>query len=191
MEFPIENISNLSKILVNKFCQGVTNKLTYLPICKHSERIKRLKMEFQLLKNSEAQPQENILSPAEVKELDYIINLQTFKHELKTTFSQEKLLDFIFGFKCVLAIKISSENRTSMILNRNSQAYFNYLEEVNEQAYLESPYAKYILAKLTSTDKIKQLLESRKNLRVSQRILYQKGAISSETYYQRISALED
>jgi hypothetical protein len=40
----------MSKILLNKFCQGVTNKLTYLPITKHTERMKRLNIEFKLFK---------------------------------------------------------------------------------------------------------------------------------------------
>jgi hypothetical protein len=35
------------------------------------------------------------------RELDYIINLQNFKHELKTFYTPAKLVDFIFGFKFV------------------------------------------------------------------------------------------
>jgi hypothetical protein len=49
-EFSVEQVSNMSKILLNKFCQGVTNKLTYLPITKHTERMKRLNIEFKLFK---------------------------------------------------------------------------------------------------------------------------------------------
>ena len=72
----------MSKILLNKFCQGVTNKLTYMPICKHSEKYKRLNLEFKLLKPDQS-PKEAENTPrthSQIKELEYIINLQTFKH---------------------------------------------------------------------------------------------------------------
>lgn len=44
-------MSNLSKVLANKFCSGLSNKVTLMPVIKHEERIKRLNLEFKLLKD--------------------------------------------------------------------------------------------------------------------------------------------
>jgi hypothetical protein len=100
------------------------------------------------------------LTHSSKKELDYIINLQTFKHELKTTLSEQQLLEFIFRFKFVLDMRSgNNENRSSMLLHRDPQGYFNYLEELNERAYIESPYVKYIIGKLSKTDRIRQLFD--------------------------------
>ena len=52
-EFDTDKVSNLTKILLNKFCPGVTNKLTYLPLCKNKDRRKRLNLEFKLIKDEE------------------------------------------------------------------------------------------------------------------------------------------
>jgi hypothetical protein len=41
-------MSNLGKILTNKFVNG-GNKITLMPICKHTDRIKKLNIEFKLL----------------------------------------------------------------------------------------------------------------------------------------------
>jgi len=53
----------MSKILLSKFCPGVTNKLTYLPICRHKERLQRLDLSFDLLnQQKEGQQQREILT---------------------------------------------------------------------------------------------------------------------------------
>jgi hypothetical protein len=41
-ELNYENATNLTKILANKLCGDVTNKLNLLPLCKHEDRIQRL-----------------------------------------------------------------------------------------------------------------------------------------------------
>jgi hypothetical protein len=56
---------------------------------------------------------------------------------------------------------------------------------------MDSPYIRYILSKFITTDKIKRLLEHRKNVRITQRHLFQKGAINSTTYYEKISEADD
>jgi len=58
-------------------------------------------------------------------------------------------------------------------LKRDAQKYFDYLEKIHEQAYLDSPYARYVLQHLSKTDRIRVLLDERKNLRIKQRRLYQ------------------
>ena len=49
VEFEREGLSNMSKILLSKFCPWVVNTLTYLPICRHKERLQRLDLNFKLL----------------------------------------------------------------------------------------------------------------------------------------------
>lgn len=46
-----------------------------------------------------------------------------------------------------------------LVLKRDPQCYFDYLEQLHEKNYLESPYAQYIISKLGRTDRIRQLLE--------------------------------
>lgn len=121
-ELNLEEASNLSKILVNKFCPEITNKLSLLPICKHSERLKRLNLEFKLLKDNYSQTTEQppaTLVASEIKDLDYIINLQIFKHELKTTFNAKSIVDFIFGFKFITDIKKDQVDTSKILLHRN------------------------------------------------------------------------
>jgi hypothetical protein len=77
------------------------------------------------------------------------------------------------------------------VLRRDPKEYFNYLEELHEKSYLESPYAQYIISKLGRTDRIRQLLEQRKDLRTSLRIQYQKGLIDGNEYYAQVTSFED
>jgi hypothetical protein len=86
------------------------------------------------------------------------VNLQTFKHELKTTFTPKTIVDYILGFKFATGLNKGSSDSSKILLNRNPEEYFNYLEELHERSYLESPYAKYIIEKLSKTDKIRHLL---------------------------------
>lgn len=125
------------------------------------------------------------------KETEYIMNLQSFKHELKTFFTPQQLVDYIFGFKFVGELGLPAAGKTKLLLRRDAKEYFNYLEQLNEKSYLESPYVQYIISKLGRTDRIRQLLEERKNLRISLRIQYQKGLIDGNEYYSRVNAFED
>lgn len=97
------------------------------------------------------------------------------------------MLNYIFGFKFVNDLLPRSEERVHLLLHRDPVEYFNYLEELSERTYLESPFVQYIISKLSKTDKVRSLLEKRKEVRIIQRILYQKGEINSETYYSRIN----
>jgi ppGpp synthetase/RelA/SpoT-type nucleotidyltranferase len=93
-----------------------------LPICKHSERLKRLNLEFKLLKDNYSQTTEQpppTLVASEIKDLDYIINLQIFKHELKTTFNAKSIVDYIFGFKFITDIKKDQVDTSKILLHRN------------------------------------------------------------------------
>lgn len=194
VQISTEKVSNLSKILINRFCPELTDKVTLLPMIKHSKRLRRLNLQFKLLKDNFVNvPEKRVdnLTVAESKQLQYKINLQNFKHELKTTFNSKTILDFIFGFKFVLDIKSNNPDPSKMLLHRDPEAYFNYLEDLNERKYIQSPYIHYILSKLSKTDKIRRLLEKRKDARIIERSRYQKGEISAETYYQRINLIED
>lgn len=71
------------------------------------------------------------LNTEEHKDLSYIINLQTFKHELKTTLSQEELLEHLFGFKFVLNLSEHQQKREAQALQRDPQKYFDYLETIH------------------------------------------------------------
>ena len=48
-EIPAKGLSNMGKILVNQFC-GESNKVSLMPILKQSEIIKKINIEFKLLK---------------------------------------------------------------------------------------------------------------------------------------------
>lgn len=103
-------------------------------MCKHSERLKRLNLEFKLLKDNYSQPAEQppaTMTVSEIKELDYIINLQNFKHELKTTFNAKSIVEYIFGFKFIQDIKKDQVDSSKVLLNRDPEEYFNYLEELH------------------------------------------------------------
>lgn len=71
------------------------------------------------------------MTVSEIKELDYIINLQNFKHELKTTFNSKSIVDYIFGFKFILDIKKDEVDSSKAPLQRDPEEYFNYLEELH------------------------------------------------------------
>ena len=73
-----------------------------------------------------------------------------------------------------------------MLLKRDPEEYFAYWEEVEEKAYLDSPYTRYILGKLGRTDRARMLLEGRKEKRVQLRALYQKGLLNGEAYYEEM-----
>lgn len=183
VEFDTEQASNQTKMLLSKFCPEITNKVTLLPTSRHSERLHRLHLDFKLLKDDVPALPTSEGVQGSSKELDYIINLQNFKHELKTTFTADTILDYIFSFKFILDIRRNNEDPSRVLLGRDPEAYFNYLEQLNERTYLESPYYQYIIGKLSKTDKIRDLLEKRKNVRVGERMNYQKGAISAATYF--------
>jgi type I restriction-modification system DNA methylase subunit len=117
--------------------------------------------------------------------------LQNFKHELKTFYSPAKLVDYIFGFKFIDDLGTRVPEKERFVLHRDPEEYFNYLEQLHAKSYLESPYAQYIISKLGRTDRIRQLLEQRKDLRTSLRIQYQKGLIDGNEYYSRVNAFED
>lgn len=76
----------------------MSNKINLLPLCKHEDRIQRLPLDLKVFASPPA-PKPAASKPD--RELDYIINLQNFKHELKTYFSPRQLVDYIFGFKFV------------------------------------------------------------------------------------------
>lgn len=44
---------------------------------------------------------------------------------------------------------------------------------------------------MSKTDNIKRLINHRKNVRITQRNLYQKGLINSKTYYEKITQIDD
>jgi hypothetical protein len=188
-EINYENVGNLTKILANKLCGDVTNKLNLLPICKHEDRLQRLSLEFQVF--SHENPPAAVPAKSVDREVEYIINLQNFKHELKTFSSPKKIVDYIFGFKFINELHHRSPEKETLVLTRNAEEYFNYLEELNDKSYLESPYAKYIISKLGKSDRIRFLLEERKILRVNLRILYQKGLIDGSEYYAKVNEFED
>lgn len=124
VELDYNQVSNLSKILISKFCGG-NSKITLMPVCRHEERVKRLELKFRLIKE---RPQNTpTVQEQNSKELDYIINLQNFKHELKTTFTPTKLLDFIFSFKFINDLHKKTEGKDHLLLRRSAREYFNYL----------------------------------------------------------------
>jgi hypothetical protein len=47
-ELHYPSASNLTKILANKLCGDVTNKLNLLPIVKHEDRVQRIDIEFKV-----------------------------------------------------------------------------------------------------------------------------------------------
>ncbi len=175
----------------------MTNKLNLMPIVRHENRIKRINIEFSVFPKEHSESEEGSIptrtsvNMAYDRETEYIMNLQNFKHELKTFFTPQQLVDYIFGFKFVGDLGLPAADKEKLLLRRDAQEYFNYLEHLNEKSYLESPYAQYIISKLGRTDRIRQLLEERKNLRTSLRIQYQKGMIDGNEYYNRINEFED
>ena len=187
-ELDYQGASNLTKILANKLCGDASNRINLLPLVRHEDRIQRLPLDLKLLAAPPA------AAPAALRpdrEVDYIITLQNFKHELKAYYSPRALVDYIFGFKFVGDLHKRSPEKEALVLQRDPEEHFNYLEQLSERTYLDSPYAQYILGKLGRTDRIRQLLEDRKALRASLRVLYQKGLLDGKEYFARVSDFED
>lgn len=108
----------------------MTNKINLLPICKHSDRVQRLEMSFKIFDDSnpnKALPTTKQESPTQSKELDYIINLQNFKHEIKTFYSPKKIIEYIFSFKFIHELHNRTPDKNKLLLTRNPEDYFNYL----------------------------------------------------------------
>lgn len=120
-----------------------------------------------------------------------MLNFLSYKYELKHFYTPQELSNYLFGFKFIHILNKTSNAEIVYTFERNPEEYFNYLEKLNENCHLESPYARYIISKLGKTDSIRILLEDRKNLRVNLRILYQKGLIDGTEYYRRINEFED
>lgn len=51
VELDYQNVSNLTKILANKLCGDVCNKISLLPLCKHQDRIQRLPLDLKVFAN--------------------------------------------------------------------------------------------------------------------------------------------
>jgi hypothetical protein len=131
-ELHYSSTSNLTKILANKLCGDVTNKLNLMPMVRHEDRIKRMKIEFSVFPKEHSESEEGHLPRTSVnmaydRETEYIMNLQNFKHELKTFFSPQQLVDYIFGFKFVGELGLPAADKEKLLLRRDAEEYFNYL----------------------------------------------------------------
>ena len=49
-------MKNVSKLLVKKFCPKLSDKVTLLPLVRHSERVHVLDLEFSFLKEEKINP---------------------------------------------------------------------------------------------------------------------------------------
>lgn len=81
-----------------------------------------------------------------------------------------ELLDFLFGFKFILDLKDNKEVKEHMTLQRDAEEYFCTLEALSQQTYLESPYYQFIIGKLSRTDRLRVLLDKRREVRAEKRL---------------------
>lgn len=179
-------------MLISRFCPSATNSISLLPFVKHSQRIKII--EFN--KGSLPEENENLksddgLSAADEIELNKIIVLQNFKHELKSTKNKEEIVDYILGFRFLNDLKEEEFVSSEKLLVRSGEEYFNFLESKEDKFLEDSPYVTYILSKINRTSNIKELLYQRKHLRIKNRARFQLGEITAKQYYAEINNLED
>ena len=83
---------------------------------------------------------------------------------------EEELLEYLFGFKFILDLKDNREEKEHVALQRDAEEYFCTLEALSQQSYLESPYYQYIIGKLSRTDRLRNLLQKRRQVRAEKRL---------------------
>ena len=57
-EINYDSASNLTKILANKLCGDVTNKLNLLPLVRHEDRVQRISVDFKVFPREETAGEE-------------------------------------------------------------------------------------------------------------------------------------